>query len=117
MDNGVLSHIDWLLSTAQKSSIDYRITPILTRHQILSTMAPAIRQIICVDGTWCKPDGARVKGEGNITNTYRVYASIKTGLVSDPITGKTFVQEKHYESGLGSAYPAGTWLRTKAGIW
>lgn len=42
---------------------------------------PPTRLIICVDGTWCDPDGPALsdKGKRNITNVYRFCASIQRG--------------------------------------
>lgn len=39
-------------------------------------MGKLARLIICVDGTWCGPDGGATKS-GNITNIYRLYASVE----------------------------------------
>lgn len=70
------------------------------------------RWIACVDGTWCTPDGAyglshsmewRLKGvvlmlylkgnrHSNISNVYRICASIKGGEYVDESSGFTFVQ-------------------------
>lgn len=39
------------------------------------------RLVICVDGTWCHPDGAGMSGAEakNITNVYRLFASVHEG--------------------------------------
>ena len=60
------------------------------------------RLVICVDGTWCEPDGVRVTG--NQTNIYRTYASIKDGIVHDQKTGLIWEQTAVYYPGLGTKY-------------
>ncbi|TGJ78556.1 hypothetical protein E0Z10_g10206 [Xylaria hypoxylon] len=59
-----------------------------------------IRLIICVDGTWFDPDGGNNK-KGNITNIYRLYASVGKGEVRDA-SGSRYIQKKMYVSGIGS---------------
>ncbi|KAL8766023.1 MAG: hypothetical protein Q9194_006392 [Teloschistes cf. exilis] len=61
------------------------------------------RLIYCVDGTYCTPDGTSRRGHGNISNVYRIYASVKKGLCFDEHTHQEFIQEKYYEEGIGSA--------------
>lgn len=60
------------------------------------------RYIVCVDGTWMTPDGARRPEYHNNTSIYRLWASIKRGEVRDPQSGQRFNQVKHYEPGIGS---------------
>ncbi|KAF8851319.1 hypothetical protein BDZ45DRAFT_730994 [Acephala macrosclerotiorum] len=59
------------------------------------------RLIVCVDGTWCTPDGPIGNPHNNISNIYRIYASIKSGECKAP-DGRRFKQEKMYEAGIGS---------------
>ncbi|KAL9624231.1 MAG: hypothetical protein Q9160_001478 [Pyrenula sp. 1 TL-2023] len=75
------------------------------------------RLVICVDGTYCTPDGTHGKGDGNISNIYRICASVKRGICRDFITGQQIFQEKHYEAGIGSADEIGSWDRLKAGVY
>lgn len=78
----------------------------------MTAVALPTRWIACVDGTWCTPDGAyglphpldwRVKGvvltlyskgnrHNNISNVYRICASIKVGECVDGSSGFTFDQ-------------------------
>ncbi|KAL8950955.1 MAG: hypothetical protein Q9222_003045 [Ikaeria aurantiellina] len=60
------------------------------------------RWIACVDGTWCNPDGAHGGRYGNISNIYRICASIKVGECQDEISGLRFNQRKKYYAGIGS---------------
>lgn len=62
-----------------------------------------VRLVICIDGTYCTPDGPHGGGDGNISNVYRICASIKTGPCVDPITKQTFNQRPEYVPGIGSA--------------
>lgn len=78
---------------------------------------PPTRLICCVDGTYFTPDGSDGKGHGNITNVYRIYASVKTGKCFDEITQKEYIQEKIYEQGIGSADELKWYDKTKAGVW
>ncbi|KAL8783816.1 MAG: hypothetical protein Q9213_004362 [Squamulea squamosa] len=72
------------------------------------------RLIYCVDGTYCTPDGTHPRGRGNISNVYRIYASVKKGYcVNDD--KKEFNQEKVYEPGLGSADNLNLLEKAKAG--
>jgi uncharacterized protein (DUF2235 family) len=71
--------------------------------------------IVCVDGTWCTPDDPVGKPHHNISNTYQIYASIKSEecQASD---GRRFKQEKIYEAGIGSQEDI-AWLdRLKTGV-
>lgn len=74
------------------------------------------RLIIGVDGTWCTADGAHGRGEGNVTNVYRICSSIKIGLVTNTKTGLPISQESYYEPGIGSADDIGSWSRIQAGV-
>ena len=78
---------------------------------------PCTRLICCVDGTYCTPDGPRGKGQGNISNVYRVCASVKVGQCFDPVSQKEVIQEKMYEGGLGSEDNIGRLDKFKAGVW
>ena len=60
------------------------------------------RLIVCVDGTWCQPDGSWGSNQGNITNIYRICASIKVGKCLDPKSNITYIQQKKYYNGIGS---------------
>lgn len=73
------------------------------------------RLIYCVDGTYCTPDGTDRRGHGNISNVYRIYASIKKGRCFDENTNKEFNQEKFYEHGIGSADDLNFFDKAKAG--
>lgn len=77
---------------------------------------PPTRLICCVDGTWCTPDGSDGKGCCNITNVYRIYASVKTGKCFDAITQKEYIQDRIYEPGIGSADELKWYDKTKAGV-
>ncbi|KAK6853685.1 hypothetical protein PG995_010497 [Apiospora arundinis] len=62
-----------------------------------------VRLIICVDGTCCDPDGpaSNSRAHRNVTNVYRLCASIQKGICTDK-NGKTFKQEKKYFPGIAS---------------
>ena len=83
----------------------------------MASSKPPTRLICCVDGTYFTPDGSDGKGHGNITNVYRIYASIKTGKCFDKITQKEYIQEKIYEPGIGSANELSQYDKTRAGVW
>ena len=85
-------------------------------HQSMAFSKPPTRLVCCVDGTYFTPDGSDGKGHGNITNVYRIYASIKTGKCFDQIAQKDYIQEKIYESGVGSADDIKWYDKTKAGV-
>ncbi|KAL8775566.1 MAG: hypothetical protein Q9209_000062 [Squamulea sp. 1 TL-2023] len=72
------------------------------------------RLIYCVDGTYCTPDGTHPQGRGNISNVYRIYASVKKGYCVNN-DKKEFNQEKVYEPGLGSADDLNLLEKAKAG--
>ncbi|KAI0191886.1 hypothetical protein F4808DRAFT_453599 [Astrocystis sublimbata] len=59
-----------------------------------------VRLIVCVDGTWFDPDGGNEK-HGNVSNTYRVYASVAEGICKNA-SGEVYMQKKIYIAGLGS---------------
>jgi hypothetical protein len=63
-----------------------------------------VRLVICVDGTWCGPDGVSGDYKGNISNVYRIYSAVKTGRVLDG-SGQPWLQKKEYWKGLGSDEP------------
>ncbi|KAL8723618.1 MAG: hypothetical protein Q9181_007246 [Wetmoreana brouardii] len=69
-------------------------------------MSLPTRWIACVDGTWCSPDGAHAAMIGNrhdnISNIYRICASIKEGECVDELSDLRFDQQKRYYEGLGS---------------
>ena len=75
---------------------------------------PPVRLIICVDGTWCSPDG-NSKTHYSQTNIYRIYACVQEGLCVDPSTGRTVYQHKEYIEGIGSANDAVSFERLHAG--
>lgn len=77
----------------------------------MASTSPPTRLIICIDGTYCTADGPGGKGHGNISNVYRIFASIKTGKCPDG-----FNQEKHYQEGIGSADKVGSLKRFNAGF-
>lgn len=72
------------------------------------------RLVYCVDGTYCTPDGTHPRRQGNITNVYRFYTSVKRGRCID--NDKEFIQEKEYEPGVGSADDLGFSAKAKAGV-
>jgi uncharacterized protein (DUF2235 family) len=85
------------------------------------------RLIICVDGTWCNPDGTRTKpltqpldvtGEQqcNLTNVYQIYISVKEGKCIDSQTGKAFNQCRKYIHGLASKADVSLTQRAWAGF-
>ena len=73
------------------------------------------RLIYCVDGTYCNPDGTNRQIHDNISNIYRVYASIRRGRCFDEISKEEFIQDKHYEEGVGSADDLSLFDKAKAG--
>lgn len=73
------------------------------------------RLIYCVDGTYCTPDGTDRRGHGNISNIYRIFASVKKGRCFDEVIKKEFSQEKIYEEGVGSADDLNFFDKAKAG--
>ena len=54
----------------------------------MASTTPMRRLICCVDGTYCTPEGRHKRRDGNISNTYRVCASIKHGVCQDSVTNK-----------------------------
>ena len=73
------------------------------------------RLIFCVDGTYCNPDGASRQSHDNISNVYRVFASIKRGRCFDEDLKQEFIQDKFYEEGVGSADDLSLFDKAKAG--
>ena len=82
----------------------------------LASSKPITRLIFCVDGTYCNPDGTDGKGHGNVTNVFRIYASVKEGNCYDEITQKTVFQKKKYEPGI-SAEELNPFKKAKAGLY
>lgn len=76
-----------------------------------------IRLVICIDGTYCTADGPDGKGHGNISNVYRICASVKQGQSFDEVKRQVIFQKTQYEEGIGSADEVGSWDRFKAGVW
>ena len=74
-----------------------------------------IRLIYCVDGTYCTPDGTNRQSHDNISNVYRVFASIKRGPCFDEYSKHEFYQDKYYEEGVGSADDLSLFDKAKAG--
>ena len=72
------------------------------------------RLIYCVDGTYCTPDGNHPRSQGNISNVYRIFASVKRGYCVDG-DNQEFNQEKEYEPGIGSAEDLSILEKAKAG--
>ncbi|KAI0408135.1 hypothetical protein F4802DRAFT_550661 [Xylaria palmicola] len=65
------------------------------------TMAynPVKRVVVCVDSTWYDPNGLVVRREGNNSNVYRIYASVREGtFVQD---NRAVKQVAYYETGVG----------------
>jgi hypothetical protein len=61
--------------------------------------SPVKRVVVCVDGTWYDPNGLITRREGNNSNIYRIYSSIKQGtFVQD---NRAVKQVAHYETGVG----------------
>ena len=73
------------------------------------------RLIYCVDGTYCTPDGTNRQSHDNISNVYRVFASIKRGPCFDEDSKEEFIQDKFYEEGVGSADDLSLFDKAKAG--
>ncbi|KAG7038260.1 peptidoglycan binding domain protein [Colletotrichum scovillei] len=64
-------------------------------------MSSRLRRIIaCVDGTWYNEDGQEGRGNGNNSNVFRIYASIKSGKGTDE-KGNKFEQIVKYFPGIG----------------
>ncbi|KAI2643451.1 hypothetical protein GGS21DRAFT_542183 [Xylaria nigripes] len=60
---------------------------------------PVKRVIVCVDGTWFDQHGLPAHREGNNSNIYRIYSTIKKGtFVQD---NRAVKQVAYYESGVG----------------
>ncbi|GAP87641.1 putative ras GTPase [Rosellinia necatrix] len=60
---------------------------------------PVKRVVVCVDGTWYDPNGHVVRREGNNSNVYRIYSSVKQGtFVQD---NRAVKQVAYYETGVG----------------
>ncbi|KAI0422110.1 hypothetical protein F5X98DRAFT_326877 [Xylaria grammica] len=60
---------------------------------------PVKRVVVCVDGTWYDPNGLVVRREGNNSNIYRIYTTVKEGtFVQD---NRAIKQVAYYESGVG----------------
>ncbi|KAL9032121.1 MAG: hypothetical protein Q9180_006687 [Flavoplaca navasiana] len=72
------------------------------------------RLIYCVDGTYCTPDGNHPRSQGNISNVYRIFASVQWGYCVDD-NNQEFNQEKEYEPGIGSAEDLSKLEKAKAG--
>lgn len=69
------------------------------KHQANMAYNPVKRVIVCVDGTWYDPNGLVVRREGNNSNIYRIYTSVKEGtFVQD---NRAIKQVAYYESGVG----------------
>ncbi|KAI1188829.1 hypothetical protein F5B17DRAFT_394021 [Nemania serpens] len=63
------------------------------------TYNPVKRVVVCVDSTWYDPSGLVVRREGNNSNIYRIYSSVREGtFVQDDRAVK---QVAYYESGVG----------------
>ena len=82
----------------------------------MASTTPMRRLVCCVDGTYCTPNGMHKRGYGNISNTYRVRASIKQGVCQDSVTNKEVKQETIYKEGIGSADDINLYEKAKAGI-
>jgi hypothetical protein len=63
------------------------------------------RLIICVDGTYCDPDGADTGYEGNSTNVFRVSTIVSEGVVGDG----EWTQKVVYKPGLNNSW----WVQKK----
>jgi uncharacterized protein (DUF2235 family) len=76
-----------------------------------------VRLIICVDGTWCTPDGpyGNTRNHNN-SNVFRIYSSIKEGVCKDS-QGQSFIQRREYIQGIGSKDYLSWLARYKAGIY
>ncbi|TDZ55120.1 Uncharacterized protein CTRI78_v005652 [Colletotrichum trifolii] len=66
----------------------------------MSAAAPLRRIIVCVDGTWYNADGKEGNGKGNNSNVFRIFASVRPGLVTDG-KGKQAEQIVKYFPGIG----------------
>lgn len=72
------------------------------RHSVDASVASLripTRLIYCVDGTYCTPDGIARQVHGNISNVYRIYASVKRGLCFDETKKKEFKQRRYTSKG------------------
>ncbi|KAI8625009.1 hypothetical protein F5Y19DRAFT_451960 [Xylariaceae sp. FL1651] len=66
---------------------------------MIMTYSPVKRVVVCVDGTWYEPNGLVPRREGNNSNIYRIYSSIKQGtFIHDHRAVK---QVAYYETGVG----------------
>lgn len=63
------------------------------------------RLIICVDGTYCDPDGTDTGYEGNSTNVFRVATIVSEGVVGDG----EWTQKVVYKPGLNNSW----WVQKK----
>ncbi|KAK6358036.1 hypothetical protein TWF730_007390 [Orbilia blumenaviensis] len=59
------------------------------------------RIICCVDGTWMGEDGVTGREKGNPSNIFRIWASVKKGVVKDG-KGRSWQQQKKYFRGLAA---------------
>jgi uncharacterized protein (DUF2235 family) len=81
----------------------------------MDTESLPIRLIICVDDTWCTPDGPHGRHHENTSNVYRIYSSAKVGDCIDA-TGRRFFQKKRYFPGIGSKENLALFSRLHIGI-
>ncbi|KAH0282661.1 hypothetical protein KCU62_g9564, partial [Aureobasidium sp. EXF-3399] len=63
------------------------------------------RLIICIDGTYCDPDGTDTGYEGNSTNVFRVSTIVREGILDDG----EWTQKVVYRPGLNNSW----WLHKK----
>jgi hypothetical protein len=59
---------------------------------------PVKRVVVCADGSWYGPDGLTTRREGNNSNIYRIYSSVKQGTF---VQGRRAVKQvARYETAL-----------------
>lgn len=76
-------------------------TPAAANGNHPNAMLLPTRLIVGVDGTSCTPDGPHGRHFSNISNVYRICASVKEGMSVDS-DNRRFVQKKKYFPGIGS---------------
>ncbi|KAF3315808.1 hypothetical protein TWF173_003004 [Orbilia oligospora] len=73
------------------------------------------RIVCCVDGTWMGSDGVAGNESGNASNIFRIWASVKEGIVQD-VHGKKRLQLRKYFKGVGTDLELTAIPRLYAGI-
>ena len=83
----------------------------------MAAQAVRKRLVVCVDGTYCTPDGTGVHAalRGSLTNVYSIFACVKEAEVTDK-HGQRWIQERKYFNGLGALTKPGV-SKLNAGAW